>query len=498
MAAGCTILVLDQGTTSSRALLLDREGRVTGLAQEEFRQLFPRPGWVEHDPLDIWNSQLNCIRQVLREQALEAGDLEAIGITNQRETTLVWNRRTGDPLGNAIVWQDRRTAPRCDELKAAGHEALIRERTGLLPDAYFSATKLEWLLDQDADLRKQAADGEWLFGTVDSWLIWKLTGGRAHVTDATNAGRTMLFDIHRQAWDTDLLDLFRVPAAMLPEVLDSSARFGETDSHILGAAVPITGVAGDQQAAMFGQQCVDPGMVKNTYGTGCFIMLNTGAEPIASAHRLVTTPAWRLNGQVTYALEGSIFTGGAVVQWLRDGLGFIRESAEVEALAAGVEDHGGVYCVPAFTGLGAPYWDSYATGILIGLSRGTTAGHIARAALEAIAFQSYDVVSAMAADAALPIRELRVDGGAARNDLLMQFQADLLQQTVVRPQVIESTALGAGFLAGLQTGFWPDREMLRDIWRPETIFRPRSRSNVMEDHIKGWQAAVERAQHWRR
>jgi len=490
------ILVLDQGTTSSRAVLFDRQGNLRGVAQEEFRQIFPRQGWVEHDPLDIWNSQLACARRVLTECALSPAKVAAIGITNQRETTLVWERASGKPVGNAIVWQDRRTAKRCTELVDEGFRETLQARTGLLPDPYFSGTKLEWILNQDHDLRKRAFNGELLFGTVDTWLIWKLTGGQHHLTDATNASRTLLFNIHEQDWDPDLLDLFEIPRCMLSKVLDSSADFGLTSADLFGLPIPISGVAGDQQAALFGQLCLEPGMAKNTYGTGCFMIMNTGERAIQSTQNLLTTLAWRLNGKVTYALEGSIFMGGAVVQWLRDGLGIIPDAPSVEALAASVNDHGGVYFVPAFTGLGAPHWDPTATGTIIGLSRGSTAAHVARAALESIAFQSYDVLKAMETDAGFELKELRVDGGAAANNLLMQFQADVLQRPVNRPLNLESTALGAGFLAGLQAGFWPDLNSLRDIRKTDTILRPRSGSERMADRLHEWNAAVARTKHW--
>ena len=496
MAEKRFILVLDQGTTSSRALLINSRGQPAGMAQQEFKQIFPKPGWVEHDPREIWQSQLDCARQVLSEQKVSADSIAAIGITNQRETTVVWERSSGNPVGNAIVWQDRRTAPRCDKLKADGHAELIQTHTGLVPDAYFSATKLEWILNQDKRLRKQAESGDLLFGTIDSWLIWNLSGGFAHVTDASNASRTMLYNIHDLDWDEELLSLFDIPRAMLPEVLDSSGRFGDSDPELLGTAIPIMGVAGDQQAALFGQMCLKPRMVKYTYGTGCFIMMNTGDKPIQSRNNLLSTLAWRLDGKPTYALEGSVFMGGAVVQWLRDGLDIIKSAPEVETLAATVADSGGVYFVPAFTGLGAPYWDSYATGTLVGLERGTTSGHIARAALEAIAFQSRDVLDAMVADSGMKLRELRVDGGACANDMLMQFQADLLDLKVDRPSNIESTALGAGYLAGLASGFWPDIKSLADIRQSATIFEPRSDRKTVQQHLHNWHRAVDRARGW--
>src|SRR5436190_2864321 len=441
------ILALDQGTTSSRAIVFDHNGSVVSVAQQEFRQIFPQPGWVEHDANEIWATQRNVAAQALNKVRLTANDVAAIGITNQRETTLVWDRTTGKPICNAIVWQDRRTAGVCDRLKARGLAKMIRRKTGLVVDAYFSGTKLQWILNNVPGAKAKARAGQLAFGTIDSWLVWNLTGGRQHVTDPSNASRTMLFNIHTGEWDDELLKLFGVPRSVLPEVRSSSEVYGETT--LFGGRIPIAGIAGDQQAALFGQACTEPGMVKNTYGTGCFMLMNTGTKPIASKNNLLTTVAWRIGNRTEYALEGSIFIAGAVVQWVRDGLGIIRSSADVEALAARVPDTGGVYFVPAFAGLGAPHWDQYARGIIAGITRGTTAGHIARAALEGIAYQVADVLKAMEADSGLSIPELRVDGGAAANNLLMQFQADILNVPIVRPKLLETTALGAAYLAGL-------------------------------------------------
>src|SRR6266536_5543384 len=446
------ILALDQGTTSSRAIIFDRAGSIKALAQREFPQFFPRPGWVEHDANDIWSTQAGVAAQALAQAGLTPGDIAAIGITNQRETTVVWDRKTGNPICHAIVWQDRRTAAMCDRLKARGLEKLIRKKTGLVLDAYFSGTKLQWILQHVPGAREKAKAGELAFGTVDSWLVWNLTGGRSHVTDVSTASRTMLFNIRKGEWDDELLDLLDVPRSVLPEVRSSSEVFGEA-SHF-SSAIPIAGIAGDQQAALFGQVCNRPGMVKNTYGTGCFMLMNTGAKPIASKNNLLTTIAWQVGKRTEYALEGSIFIAGAVVQWLRDGLGIIKSSSEVEALAAQVPDNGGVYLVPAFAGLGAPHWDPYARGVIAGITRGTRAAHIGRAALEGIAYQVMDVLKAMEADAGIRLKELRVDGGACANDLLMQFQSDLLGVPVVRPRVSETTAIGAAYLAGLAVGYW--------------------------------------------
>ena len=488
------VLALDQGTTSSRASVFDESGAEVAIAQREFQQIFPRPGWVEHDPLEIWDSQLAVARQALRSAGLAAGDLAALGITNQRETVVVWDRVTGLPLTNAIVWQDRRTAEVCDRLKREGHEPLFRERTGLVLDPYFSGTKLAWILDHVPGAREDA--GRLAFGTVDSWLLWKLTGGALHATDVTNASRTLLWNLHTGDWDGELLRILDVPREILPEVRSSSEVYGETLAELLGAPVPIAGVAGDQQAALFGQACLRPGMVKNTYGTGCFLLMNAGDRPVVSRHELLTTPAWRIGGRTEYALEGSVFVAGAVVQWLRDGLGLIRSAGEIEALAASVPDSGGVVLVPAFTGLGAPHWDPYARGALLGVTRGTTAAHIARAALEAIAFQVADVLDAMAADSGVPVAELRVDGGATVNDLLMQLQADLAGVPVLRPRIQETTALGAAYLAGLAVGVWKDTGDIAGRWQVERRFEPALDRDQAAARRARWNRAVERAKGW--
>jgi glycerol kinase len=490
------VLALDQGTTSSRAILFDCAGRICGSAQQEFTQYYPQPGWVEHDAGDIWQTQLSVSRRVLLDNRVEGKQIAAIGIANQRETTLLWDRATSEPLARAIVWQDRRSAPLCSELAAAGHAELIRRKTGLEIDAYFSATKLRWLLDNIAGARARAERGELAFGTIDSWLAWKLTGGRVHVTDVSNASRTMLFDIHRLCWDDELLALFDIPAALLPQIVDSSSRIALLDETLLGAPIPLAGIAGDQQAATFGQACLCQGMAKNTYGTGCFLMMNTGEQPMDSSHRMLTTVGWRRNGNTAYLLEGSVFMGGAAVQWLRDELHMITRSEEIEALAASVPDNGGVFLVPAHTGLGAPYWDPYARGALLGMTRGTNRAHIARATLEAIAFQSAEVLGAMERDSARPLSELRVDGGAARNNLLLQFQADLLGVEVVRPQVTETTALGAAFLAGLAVGFWQDESELATLWQAERRFEPAMPAAQRDTLMAGWRRAVDRARNW--
>jgi len=492
------LLALDQGTTSSRAIVFDEDGTVRGLAQAEFRQIFPRPGWVEHDPEEIWRSQLGVAREALANARIGAREVAAIGITNQRETTLVWDRATGAPIANAIVWQDRRTAEACERLRRAGEEAWVRAKTGLVLDPYFSATKLAWLLEHVPGARARAAAGELAFGTIDSWLVWKLSGGRLHLTDPSNASRTLLFDIARGAWDDDLLRLFGVPRECLPEVRPSSGVFGDTAPHLLGAAIPIAGVAGDQQAALFGQGCHRAGMAKNTYGTGCFLLLNTGTEPIASTQGLVTTRTASAAGAPGYALEGSVFIAGAVVQWLRDGLKLFGSAAEVESLAASVPDAGGVVLVPAFAGLGAPHWDPYARGAMVGITRGTTAAHVARAALESIAFQSADVLLAMQRDAGIELAELRVDGGAAANALLMQFQADLLGVPVVRPRVLETTALGAAQLAGLAVGVWRSPDELAARWEAERVFAPAMSRDEAAARRAAWARAVERARGWER
>jgi glycerol kinase len=490
------VLALDQGTTSSRAIVFDEECAPVSVAQREFRQIYPQPGWVEHDPEEIWRSQIEVAREAIANARMRPRDIAAIGITNQRETTLLWDRRTGQPVANAIVWQDRRTAAMCQALRAAGAEETIRRKTGLVLDPYFSGTKLAWLLDNVAGARDRAERGELAFGTVDTWLAWKLTEGRAHVTDPTNASRTLLFDIDTGQWDDELLKILRIPRAVLPDVRPSSHAFGVVVPGILGASVPITGIAGDQQAALFGQACHAPGMAKNTYGTGCFMLLHTGGDRIASAQGLITTVAASAAGAREYALEGSVFVAGAVVQWLRDGLGLIRSSADVEALAASVPDPGGIYLVPAFVGLGAPHWDAHARGAIVGLTRGTTAAHVARAALEAIAFQSTEVLIAMQRDAGIELGELRVDGGAAANDLLMQFQADLLGVPLARPRVLETTALGAAYLAGLATGVWRSADEIASQWRRERLFEPRMSRDEAESRLAGWLRAVERAKKW--
>ena len=498
------ILALDQGTTSSRALLFDRSGSVVAMAQQEFTQHFPQAGWVEHDAMEIWRTQLAVAREALARAGLSAAQLRALAITNQRETTVLWDRRSGEPVAPAIVWQDRRTAGACDALRRRGLAARIQRKTGLVLDAYFSATKLQWLLDHVPGARARAAAGELAFGTIDSWLLWQLTGGRVHATDASNAARTMLFNIHSLQWDEELLRLFRIPHAVLPAVRPSSGVFGETDAGLLGAAVPIAGIAGDQQAATFGQACFAPGMAKNTYGTGCFMLMNTGTAAVTSRHQLLGTVAWVGPGaglelrQACYALEGSVFMAGATIQWLRDGLQIIRSAAEVEALAASVPDTGDVYLVPAFAGLGAPDWDGHARGTLLGMTRGTTRAHIARAALEAIALQTADVFHAMGQDAGVPLRELRVDGGASRNDLLLQLQADLLGVPVVRPRVTETTALGAAYLAGLATGQWSGADELTAQWQVERRFEPQLAPALREAKRARWREAVQRARGWAR
>ncbi len=493
------ILALDQGTSSSRAIVFDAQGRAASTAQREFRQIFPQPGWVEHDAQEIWQTQLAVAREALA--GVPGAQVQALAITNQRETTVLWDRATGQPVSNAIVWQDRRTAGWCDALQRAGHGPRIQHRTGLVVDAYFSGSKLRWMLDHLPGVRARAERGELAFGTVDSWLVWNLTGGRVHATDVSNASRTMLFNLHTLDWDDALLALFGIPRAVLPQVRPSSGFFGETDPALFGRALPIAGVAGDQQAATFGQACFAPGMAKNTYGTGCFMLMNTGARPVKSRHRLLTTVGWQSQaapGRPAYCLEGSVFMAGATVQWLRDGLQIIRSAPEVEALAASVPDTGDVFLVPAFAGLGAPYWDGHARGTLVGLTRGTTRAHIARAALEAIALQVADVFDAMAADAGLPLAELRVDGGASRNDLLMQMQADVLGVPVVRPRVTETTALGAALLAGLAVGTWRGHEDIGAIWEAERRFEPRLPAGERRARLQRWRQAVERARGWSR
>jgi glycerol kinase len=488
------VLALDQGTTSSRAVVFDRGGAVRGIAHQELPQIYPEPGWVEHDPTEIWATQSGAMHEALAKAGITGRNVAAIGITNQRETTLLWERATGRPLANAIVWQDRRTAPDCDALRAAGHEATFTARTGLVLDPYFSGTKLKWLLDHLPGARERAARGDLAFGTIDTWLVWKLTNGAVHVTDASNASRTLLYDIHTGTWDDELLQLLDVPREVLPRVVPSSGVVATT--ALGGSSVPIAGIAGDQQAALFGQACDRPGLAKNTYGTGCFLLLNTGVDAVASKNRLLTTVAWDLGGALSYALEGSVFIGGAAVQWLRDGLKLIRKAGDVEALAASEKDNGGVYMVPAFAGLGAPHWDPYARGAILGLTRGSTAGHLARAVLESIAFQSADVLSAMEKDAGMALTELRVDGGATANRLLMQCQADLLGVPVVLPEVQETTALGAAYLAGLAVGFWKDADEIRTNWRVSRRFAPAMSRDRAAELRAGWERAVGRAKGW--
>ena len=490
------LLALDQGTTSSRAIVFNEVGVAVASARKEFRQHYPQPGWVEHDPVEIWETQIGAAVAALKEANLHARDIAALGITNQRETTVVWERATGRPLCNAIVWQDRRTAAACDRLKAEGYGPLIREKTGLIPDAYFSGTKAAWILDHIPRARKMAEEGLLAFGTIDTWLIWNLMDGARHVTDCSNASRTMLYNIHSGDWDDELLQILNVPRALLPEIRSSSEAYGETRTRAFPNPIPIGGAAGDQQAALFGQLCTRSGMVKNTYGTGCFMLMNTGATPITSDHNLLTTVAWKIGKRTDFALEGSVFIGGAVVQWLRDGLGIIGSSADVEALANQVEDTGGVYLVPAFTGLGAPHWDPYARGTMVGITRGTSAAHIARAALESIAFQSKDLLDCMKADAGIAIEELRVDGGATANDTLMQFQADLLGVPVVRPPVRETTALGAAYLAGLAVGLWSSVEEIGDRTSPERRFLPSMDREQVERLTRDWKRALERSRNW--
>ena len=484
------ILALDQGTSSSRAIVFDHEGHICSVAQQEFTQHFPQPGWVEHNPMEIWSSEAAVIAQAISEIGVTGKDIAAIGITNQRETTIVWDAETGLPVYNAIVWQDRRTSAFCDELKARGLVEKIREKTGLIIDAYFSGTKIKWILDHVEGAREKAEAGKLRFGTVDSWLVWQLTRGGVHVTDVSNASRTMLFNINTLEWDKELLELLDIPASMMPRVCSSSEVYGHTKTTIFAHEVPIAGIAGDQQAALFGQMCTAPGSVKNTYGTGCFLLMNTGTKPILSKNNLLTTVAWKIGDTVNYALEGSIFVGGSVVQWLRDGLGIIRSSSEIEALAASVPDNGGVYFVPALTGMGAPYWDQYAHGVICGITRGSTSAHIARAALEGIAFQTMDIVNAMEKDAGVKLSELKVDGGASRNNLMMQFQADILGTSVIRPEVTETTAMGACYLAGLAVGFWGSLDEIKKQWKAERTFTP---SGADVTAVKeGWADAIRR------
>ena len=485
-------MALGQGTSSSRAIVFDKNGNTKAVSQKEFTQIFPKPGWVEHNPMEIWSSQAAVIAEAITSIDINGLNIAAIGITNQRETTIVWDAETGEPVYNAIVWQDRRTSEYCDSLKKDGRTDLIRSKTGLIIDAYFSATKVRWILENVPGARKKAEEGKLRFGTVDTWLIWMLTRGDIHVTDVSNASRTMLFNIHTLEWDKELLDLFNIPASMMPQVKSSSEVYGYTKTTLFAHEVPIAGIAGDQQAALFGQMCTEPGSVKNTYGTGCFLLMNSGERPIMSSNNLLTTIAWKIGDKVNYALEGSIFVAGSVVQWLRDGLGIIRSSSEVEALAASVPDNGGVYFVPALTGLGAPHWEQYAKGSIYGLTRGATAAHIARAALEGIAFQTMDIVNAMQKDAGVTLKELKVDGGASRNNLLMQFQADVLGTSVIRPTVTETTALGAAYLAGLAVGYWESIDHIKSQWGVEREFRPEADADKVTELKKGWSDAIRR------
>lgn len=490
------ILSFDQGTTSSRAIIFDKTGNIKAVAQKEFTQIFPQPGWVEHDGNEIWSTQLGVAAEVIVKAGLTVRDIAAIGITNQRETTLVWDRKTQQPIYNAIVWQDRRTSSYCDELKKQGHAPPIQQKTGLVIDAYFSATKVKWVLDNIPGARERAEKGELCFGTVDTWLLFKLTNGKAYATDVSNASRTMLFNIHTLQWDEELLQLFNIPRSVLPEVKSSSEVYGHTQQILSAANIPVAGIAGDQQAALFGQMCTKPGMVKNTYGTGCFMLMNTGNAPVMSKNNLLTTIAWKIGGEVLYALEGSVFIGGAVVQWLRDGLGIIKNSKDVERLAATVSDNGGVYFVPAFTGLGAPYWNQFARGSMFGITRGTKDAHIARAAVESIALQTMDVLHAMNADASLPIQELRVDGGATANDMLMQYQSDILNCKVIRPRITETTALGAAYLAGLAVGYWKDINEIEQYWQAEKNFIPAMNDEMRIKISYQWKKAINAAMVW--
>lgn len=490
------VLALDQGTTSSRAIVFDRQGHLLGMAQREFAQHFPQSGWVEHDPMEIWQSQLQVAREVLDRAGVSAQDVSALGITNQRETTVLWDRKTGRPVHRAIVWQDRRTAGICDGLRASGDDVWIAQHTGLIVDAYFSATKLQWMLDHVPGARERADRGELAFGTIDSWLLWNLTGGRVHATDVSNASRTMLMHLETMQWDDALLERFRIPRSVLPEIRSTSDLFGETDASLFGSSIPIGSAAGDQQSALFGQNCTQRGMAKNTYGTGCFMLMNIGETPLLSQQRLLTSVAWRTPYQRAYALEGSVFVAGAAVQWLRDGLGIIKHSSDIEALAASVPDTDGVYMVPALAGLGAPHWDAYARGTILGLTRGTTAAHLARAALEGIAFQVADVLAAMEKDSGIAIAQLRVDGGAAANDLLLQFQADILQCPVVRPRIIETTALGAAFFAGLATGFWDSPAQIESLWESQRVFEPRMGADEAASRRARWARALDRSRDW--
>ena len=484
------ILALDQGTTSSRAILFDKTGNIKALAQKEFQQFYPKAGWVEHNPSEIWKTQYEVAKEVLDKVNID--DIASIGITNQRETTVIWDRETGMPVYNAIVWQDRRTADYTDQLKKDGKESIVNKKTGLLLDPYFSATKVRWILDNIDGCRTKAMEGKLAFGTIDSWLIWNLTG-RKHITDVTNASRTLLYNIHDMCWDNELLDIFSIPKSILPAVQPSSLIYGKTKPNLFKEKITVSGIAGDQQAALFGQNCIEPGMVKNTYGTGCFMLMNTGSKPIISDHNLLTTIAWKLNEKVEYALEGSVFMGGAIVQWLRDGLGIINSSDEIEKVATSIEDSDGVYLVPSFAGMGAPHWDPHARGLIMGLTRGSTSAHIARAALESIAYQCFDLLKAMEADSGIKLTQLRVDGGASVNNFLMQFQANLLDIPVIRPKITETTALGAAFLAGLSVGFWKNKEDISKHWKPEIIFNSKINKYEMSRYYSGWTKAIKKA-----
>lgn len=490
------IMALDQGTTSSRAIIFNHDGEIVAVAQKEFKQYFPQPGWVEHDPVEIWSTQAGVTGEALLKAGIQGDQIAAIGITNQRETTIVWDKKTGKPIHNAIVWQDRRTSEFCNQLKKEGWSEKIKAKTGLILDAYFSATKVKWILDNVEGARQRAENNELAFGTVDSWLVWNFTRGEHHITDVSNASRTMLYNIHDLKWDEELLELMDIPASMLPRVKSSSELYGHTVATITPYNIPIAGIAGDQQAALFGQMCLEPGMVKNTYGTGCFMMLNTGEKITDSQNNLLSTIAWQINGKTQYALEGSIFIGGAIVQWLRDGLGVIRHSAEVEKLAATVENTDGVYLVPAFAGLGAPYWNQDARGTIVGLTRGSSAAHIAKAALDSIAYQTMDVLNAMQSDAGIKLKELRVDGGATANNYLMQFQADMLNSKVIRPKIVETTALGAAYLAGLAVGYWKDIDSLKKQWLVDQEFEPAMTDEQRAPYVKGWKRAIHAAQAW--
>lgn len=490
------IMALDQGTTSSRAILFDKKGKIISVAQKDFKQHFPKAGWVEHDPDEIWTSQSSVMIESLVNKKIKANQVAAIGITNQRETTIVWDRKTGKAIYNAIVWQDRRTANYCNELKDKGHSEMVVSKTGLIIDAYFSATKIKWILDNVDGARERAEAGELAFGTVDSWLIWNLTSGKTHITDITNASRTMLFNIHSQEWDQELMDLFEIPALLLPEVKSCSEVYCETAGDVLSVKIPIAGIAGDQQAALFGQLCTEPGMAKTTYGTGCFLVMNTGSEAVRSKNKLLTTVAWKIGDEINYALEGSVFIGGAAIQWLRDGIGLLDHARESERLAESIDGNDGVYFVPALSGLGAPHWDQNARGAFFGITRGTEKAHMARAALEAIAYQVYDVLKAMEKDAGKPTKELRVDGGATANNFLMQFQANLLDCEIKRPEIIETTAIGAAFLAGLAIGFWEDRDEIQELWNADKSFTPSMEKTDRDKLIHFWHKAVERSKNW--